>query len=78
MKLNVYFAGWIRSIRENNSDIRIVPRFLFDGWSPDDVQTLLTDERVQERCIKSVIGFLQVCITNIYESSFRSHVCETF
>uniref|UniRef100_A0A914X8L6 Chitinase domain-containing protein 1 n=2 Tax=Plectus sambesii TaxID=2011161 RepID=A0A914X8L6_9BILA len=51
--------GWIKDVRSNNSDIKIVPRFLFEKWSPPELQQLFGDELLQERCAKAVIDFLQ-------------------
>jgi hypothetical protein len=40
-----------------------VPRFLFEKWSPPELQQLFGDELLQERCAKAVIDFLQVYVS---------------
>ena len=53
-------AGWIRDVRANNSDVKIVPRFNVEQHAPNDLQMLLGDARMQEKCIWNIIHLLQV------------------
>ncbi|VDP17982.1 unnamed protein product [Soboliphyme baturini] len=51
--------GWISDIRRNNSLIKIVPRFVFEKWDFSNFRILLSDENFQNRCITSVLDFMQ-------------------
>ncbi|KAK0393555.1 hypothetical protein QR680_000271 [Steinernema hermaphroditum] len=50
--------GWIADIRSNNSDVKIVPRFLFENWNPQDLEDFLVDEGWQIRCGKDLANFI--------------------
>lgn len=50
--------GWIEDIIKNNSEAKIVPRFLFEGWLGDELKHFLTDEQAQYRCGRAIVEFL--------------------
>jgi hypothetical protein len=54
-------SDWLSDVRKNNSDILIVPRFLFDQYTPQLFQALLSDVQAMERCARIVLDFMQVC-----------------
>lgn len=49
--------GWIEDIRKNNSQVKIVPRFLFDGFTGEDFKTLFLTSSLQEDVIKLVTDY---------------------
>ncbi|KAL3072992.1 hypothetical protein niasHS_017966 [Heterodera schachtii] len=51
--------GWVQQILLNNSAVRIVPRFIFEGWSGAHLQQFLTEEHAQYRCLRALVEFLQ-------------------
>ncbi|KAL3095471.1 hypothetical protein niasHT_026900 [Heterodera trifolii] len=51
--------GWVEQILLNNSAVRIVPRFIFEGWSGALLQQFLTEEQAQYRCVRALVNFLQ-------------------
>ncbi|KAH7713093.1 Protein C44C1.2 [Aphelenchoides avenae] len=51
--------GWMEDIRANNSDAKIVPRFLFEQWSADELKSLMMEEPTQLRCGQAIVEFLQ-------------------
>uniref|UniRef100_A0A915JLI0 Chitinase domain-containing protein 1 n=1 Tax=Romanomermis culicivorax TaxID=13658 RepID=A0A915JLI0_ROMCU len=51
--------NWIENVRKNNSDIKIVPRFLFDKWTPDELTSFLIDQNEQNRCLKIFIDYVK-------------------
>jgi len=40
-----------------------VPRVLFDGWSAEDYTALFSSENEQDVCSRTLIQFLQVCLS---------------
>ncbi|VDN50530.1 unnamed protein product [Dracunculus medinensis] len=49
---------WIAELRSNNPQIKIVPRFMFEGWSSLDIERFLLSEVLQIRCLRAVTEFL--------------------
>ncbi|KAI1723458.1 glycosyl hydrolases family 18 domain-containing protein [Ditylenchus destructor] len=50
--------GWMDDIIKNNSEAKIVPRFLFESWLGDELKHFLTDEQTQYRCGRAIVEFL--------------------
>lgn len=58
--LKTTLSGWMEDIRANNSDAKIIPRFLFEQWSGDELKSLMVEEPTQIRCGQAIVEFLQV------------------
>uniref|UniRef100_A0A914XWJ5 Chitinase domain-containing protein 1 n=1 Tax=Panagrolaimus superbus TaxID=310955 RepID=A0A914XWJ5_9BILA len=50
--------GWIQEIRENNADIQIVPRFIFEKWD-SELESFITNEEQNFQCGQAIVEFLQ-------------------
>lgn len=44
----------------NNSETKIVPRFVFERWSGEELKHFLTDEQTHRRCGQAIVDFLLV------------------
>uniref|UniRef100_A0A0N5AWG3 Chitinase domain-containing protein 1 n=1 Tax=Syphacia muris TaxID=451379 RepID=A0A0N5AWG3_9BILA len=51
--------GWIADVRSNNSDIRIIPRFIFEKWTASDYLDFLHSEQWQDKCINRIVNLIQ-------------------
>ncbi|CAJ0574345.1 unnamed protein product, partial [Mesorhabditis spiculigera] len=51
--------GWMTDIRKNNSEIKFVPRILFDQWHVDELKQFLLSETWSQRCLNDLLNFLQ-------------------
>uniref|UniRef100_A0AC34QNT1 GH18 domain-containing protein n=1 Tax=Panagrolaimus sp. JU765 TaxID=591449 RepID=A0AC34QNT1_9BILA len=50
---------WIEQVRQNNPQIKLIPRFLFQKWTQQTVMNFLNDEQTSHRCAVSVLEFIQ-------------------
>jgi len=50
-----------------------VPRVLFDGWSAEDYTALFSSENEQDVCSRTLIQFLQVCLSRAVVSRTHTH-----
>lgn len=50
--------GWIEDVRRNNSNVQIIPRFLFENWHMDELKQFLVEEQAQYRCIRAIIDLI--------------------
>jgi len=50
--------GWLEDLRKNNSDIKIVPRFLFEPTDSELFQQFITADSGQLRCAEALSAFL--------------------
>ncbi|VDM52778.1 unnamed protein product [Angiostrongylus costaricensis] len=49
---------WMEEVRKNNSYVKIVPRVLFDDWSPDHINQFIQHEAWMNRCLGDLINLL--------------------
>ncbi|KJH41479.1 hypothetical protein DICVIV_12543 [Dictyocaulus viviparus] len=49
---------WVEEIRKNNSNLKIVPRILFDDWSPEHLSQFLQNETWMNRCLLDLLNLL--------------------
>ncbi|CAJ0609420.1 unnamed protein product [Cylicocyclus nassatus] len=49
---------WMDDVRKNNSDVKIVPRVLFDGWQVEVLAQFLQNEGWMRRCGDDLINLL--------------------
>ncbi|OXB73807.1 UNVERIFIED_CONTAM: hypothetical protein H355_010353 [Colinus virginianus] len=47
--------GWMKDVRKNSQNIKIVPRILFDGWSYHDFESVFGSEDEIEELSKSMV-----------------------
>lgn len=52
--------GWLEDLRKNNSDVKIVPRFIFESQDSNLFQQFLTAESAQLKCASALTEFLLV------------------
>ncbi|MFH4974028.1 hypothetical protein AB6A40_000737 [Gnathostoma spinigerum] len=50
---------WIKDVLAANPNTQIVPRILFEGWMPENMQNFLYEETWQSRCLRVVTSFLK-------------------
>jgi chitinase domain-containing protein 1 len=51
-------SKWIETLKEKRSDIRIVPRVLFEKWSTDDIHALFQSENEKQKLSLTLKNFL--------------------
>ncbi|EYC16724.1 hypothetical protein Y032_0032g2457 [Ancylostoma ceylanicum] len=49
---------WVEDVRKNNSEVKIVPRVLFDNWEMEILMAFLQNEAWMNRCIGDLINLL--------------------
>ncbi|VDM74926.1 unnamed protein product [Strongylus vulgaris] len=49
---------WMDEVRKNNSDVKIVPRILFDGWEVQASVQFLQNDAWMNRCASDLINLL--------------------
>ncbi|KAI6649056.1 Chitinase domain-containing protein 1 [Oopsacas minuta] len=49
---------WLRKLYKSNPDLKVIPRFLFDGWSADDFDTFYGSEDRMNKMVDGVIHLL--------------------
>ena len=57
------FLGWLEDLRKNNSEIKIVPRFIFESSDADLFQQFISADTAQLRCAEELVHFLEVTLT---------------
>src|SRR5262249_33261915 len=62
---------WIEVLKEKNSNIKIVPRVIFDEWSADDIHALFQSENEKQQVALTLANFL-----NEYKELFDGYVIE--
>jgi chitinase domain-containing protein 1 len=62
---------WIETLKEKNSDIRIVPRVIFEKWSVDDIHALFQSENEKQQLAQTFADFL-----NEHNELFDGYVIE--
>jgi chitinase domain-containing protein 1 len=62
---------WIEAVREKNSNVKIVPRVIFDEWSTDDIHALFQSENEKQQVAATLAKFL-----NEYKEFFDGYVLE--
>ncbi|XP_046993629.1 chitinase domain-containing protein 1 [Schistocerca americana] len=50
--------NWMKDVVKRKSDLKIIPRILFDGWTPEDYASLLASETERDHLCK----VLQKCV----------------
>lgn len=50
--------NWMKDVMKRKSDVKIIPRILFDGWTPEGYASLLTSETERDNLCK----VLQKCV----------------
>jgi len=50
--------GWLEELRKNNSEVKIVPRFIFESNDNELFQQFLTGDSAQLRCANALTAFL--------------------
>ena len=66
-------SNWIAALKEKNSDIRIVPRILFDRWPAHDIHALSESEHEKQLLSLTLKNFLME-----YNQLFDGYVLEIF
>jgi len=64
-------SKWIETLKEKRSDIRIVPRVLFENWSTDDIHALFQSEDEKQKLSLILKNFLIE-----YDQLFDGYVLE--
>ena len=59
LKATEVILGWLQALRENNTDIKIVPRFIIEG-DQKIFQLFLSKEQAINECADAIARFLQV------------------
>lgn len=59
---NLLFLGWMLDIHKNNSRIKFLPRFIFEEFQQNTIESFLSIEQVQIKCAREIIEFLHVFI----------------
>ena len=49
---------WIRKLHKSNSDLKVVPRFIFDGWTADDFDSFFSGQDKQVQLVDDVTKLL--------------------
>ena len=52
--------GWLSDVRAGASNVRIVPRLLFEGWSVQDFRALFADDSRMTKIAKEITKMLKV------------------
>lgn len=56
----IIVLGWLEDVRKNNSEIKIVPRFIFEAPDAEIFQQFMSADTAQLRCAEELVNFLQV------------------
>ncbi|KAK6759502.1 hypothetical protein RB195_021221 [Necator americanus] len=49
---------WMDEVRKNNSEVKIVPRVLFDGWETEQLTVFLSNVQWMNRCLGDILNLL--------------------
>lgn len=52
--------GWMDDIRENNTDIKFLPRFLFNEFTKESLEIFLYSETFQQQLFNEIVDFIKV------------------
>lgn len=55
---------WLKKLRENNNNLKICPRVLFDGWTIDDFSSLFTNKKEQSSLANALA---EICIHSKFD-----------
>ncbi|KHJ99518.1 hypothetical protein OESDEN_00499, partial [Oesophagostomum dentatum] len=50
---------WMEEVRKNNSDVKIVPRVLFESWDTHAISAFLQNDLWMHRCLTDIINLLK-------------------
>lgn len=69
------WAGWLSSVRENNSAIGVLPRFILEKFSGAQLRSLLTYEDQQNACAQVLLSFIRVHFHfHLPSSAFQAYI----
>ena len=54
--------GWVKDVRDNGGDVKIVPRLLFEGWSVTDYMNLFADQEAMIEVAEYITHKVEVCL----------------
>ncbi|CAB4006645.1 Chitinase domain-containing 1 [Paramuricea clavata] len=50
---------WVREVRSSGNNTRIVPRLLFEKWSPTDFHAIFSNENAMNDLVNTVLNFMK-------------------
>lgn len=66
-------VGWVKNVRKNSKDVKIVPRVIFEGWSMNDYNILFASHDRAVEVAKTIKHVLLVSSCLISMHACGSH-----